>query len=69
MKKPCRNMRFFRYYSSMHTTSIFLDDDFEPESMYRSMEAEYKMRCWFTWAEKNLSEKDKKEIAKAMKKM
>ncbi len=53
----------------MKDTYIFLDDDFCTTSIFRSWTAEDKLANWELWAEYNLSEKDKKEIIRAVGKL
>ena len=53
----------------MRDTYLLLDEDFCPDSVYRSHEAEIKLGNWSAWAEINLPEKDLKEIARAIRKL
>ena len=52
----------------MHSTNILQDIDFNKKSIYRSHAADAKLHHWEVWAARFSTEKQKKEIERAMKK-
>jgi len=53
----------------MYSTNILQDVDFNEDSIFRSHMADVKLYNWDTWATTMLTEKEQKEIARALKKM
>ena len=53
----------------MYNTYILGHDDFCSKSKYSSKKHQEQIEDWSAWAEKNLTEKRKREIKRALKKM